>query len=293
MRGGNVWRKTTTFPWVVQPVHTLLDGDIVENFSMWTNNSEFLWRIFMLQASRLGYTEAEKQAILSCISREDIVRIITLQYQHSWSSPWNDKKFWAVLLEKLPRFVEDSSDLIAAMFHTIGIIEIYPSRTDETSHLFSVLNHEINHLLLMALYVYRNTKNWISLEETVWKLESPLFDEITETLAWLDWWQLPYMHVINPEKINQYVWWNKWWKYNIDDSYDRAKLRSYRIHKLQMQIHSLPDTTMELYQNWCRKIRDILFAGINSQEYLDLLDWYLDWVNWNFQRARDQISLIH
>ena len=56
---------------------TLTDEDVKYSFLMWINNPDFIGRIFMNQADRLGYTEEEKQAIFIGISRTDITKLIT------------------------------------------------------------------------------------------------------------------------------------------------------------------------------------------------------------------------
>jgi hypothetical protein len=284
--------KWELWAWTRDCAIKILDEDVTYTLSMWIKDPEFLGRIFTKQADRLGYTIQEKKSIFSRISRKDMTHTISFQTHNSWHEPWNISKLWAVIFGKLPKTIENSSDLIDAYLHTPGIIEIYPGRADETMHVFSILNHEINHLLMTILYIYRNQQKNIPLEETIEKVVSPIFQSVTETLAWLDGGQVPGMETINHEHVDRYVWWQEWGKYDGLDTYEMAKLRSYRIHVLQIKIHNLPNTSAIQYQNWCKKIREIVFAWIDQPEYLTLIDEYLNWVS-SPEQARDQLLALH
>jgi hypothetical protein len=58
---------------------------------------------------------------------------------------------------------------------------------------------------MSMLFVYRNDKSNAKLEETVKAMISPLFDKITETLAWLDGGQVPSMEYLDPDIVKKYV----------------------------------------------------------------------------------------
>jgi hypothetical protein len=276
-----------------QQVSYLTDLDIVVGLSMWKDDPEFLGRIFMQQADRLGFSMEEKQEIFQGITKQNIMSLIQFNMHNEWSDPINSEKLGSMQLSKLPQTIENYDALLTCLFHTPWIIEVYPARADEVVHIYTVLHHEINHLLMMALYIFRSKQKNVPLEQTIQKCTSWGFNEITETLAWLDGGQVPMnISIVDNRRIAQYVGWQEWGKYNRADSYEMAKLRSYRIHTLQIKIHNLSDTTAEQYKLWCKTIREIVFAGIDQSEYLQLIDAYLDTVS-SPQQARDQLLNFH
>ncbi len=284
----NVW---ITKYWLT--ISKLLDDDVVHTLEMWKNNPDFLAHTFMQQAKCLWFSGEEMNRIFKNISRKDITNIIQFNTHLAWNKPWDSDNLWSLQLEKLPSDSDDYTSLIYQLLHTTWIIEIYPTRTNDLVHLYSVLNHEINHLLMVILYIFRSKNNGASLEGTLKKCASWEFNEVTETLAWLDGGQAPMNLKINDsKKIWEYVWWQNKWQYNTDNPYEMAKLRSYRIHMLQMQIYNLSDTTSKQYQDWCKKVREIIFLWIDQPEYLKLMDDFLTSIS-SPKQACDQLLSLH
>ncbi len=268
----------------------LLDTDLVQSLNMWIENPDFLWETLMRQADRLGYSEQEKHDIFKNISKNDIKNMIALNLDGQWSSPNDPNNSAKFCGTKVSNEIEDNNEYLYALFHTPEIIEIYPHRIGETVDIYHTMSHEINHLLMVALMVYRRSKKWQTLSETKQEFHTQRFQEVAETFWWLDWGQAPMdLGYNNWWEIAKFTWHSE--QYNENHWYSLATKRSFKIHKMQLNIYNVTWDSNE-YQKWSRAIRNALWEALNNPQGLENIDLYLEKYEDKPQEALDTLLQV-
>ncbi|MBS9775126.1 hypothetical protein KGV52_00265 [Candidatus Gracilibacteria bacterium] len=268
----------------------LLDTDLVQSLNMWIENPDFLGETLMRQADRLGYSEQEKHDIFKNISKNDIKNMIALNLDGQGSSPNDPNNSAKFCGTKVSNEIEDNNEYLYALFHTPEIIEIYPHRIGETVDIYHTMSHEINHLLMVALMVYRRSKKGQTLSETKQEFHTQRFQEVAETFGWLDGGQAPMdLGYNNWGEIAKFTGHSE--QYNENHWYSLATKRSFKIHKMQLNIYNVTGDSNE-YQKWSRAIRNALWEALNNPQGLENIDLYLEKYEDKPQEALDTLLQV-